>query len=199
MTWSDEVHDSRVAAALAQSRSDRAFKAKGQRVPVSPDASPVQLLVLVGATASALLWKHNADRLRGVRWGQLPVLKQFHDLVFGSKGTKLGGPASASTQSKGKAKKNKKKAASAAASTSAPAQPSTPAPTPAPKASTTAATKEALKPSSIKVPSPTSTLPRQPSLSEGGDAAVPKQVVTSPAPLQASAVAPFLQSTSKVS
>ncbi|GAX77494.1 hypothetical protein CEUSTIGMA_g4938.t1 [Chlamydomonas eustigma] len=106
MTWSDEVHTFRLIQALAQARADRALRRKGLAVPVPENANLLTAAFLLTASSCAVLAKRYADRLKGVQWAQLPILKQFHDLIRGDSGTKLNSKpkSKSSTKSKGRSK-----------------------------------------------------------------------------------------------
>lgn len=172
MTWSDEVHASRLASTLSAARETRSYRVQKQRVPLSPTASPLQVVAMVGAAAGFLLFKRHGPELHKVQWRQVPIIKQFHDLVFGSKGTKLGsGP-------KGKAKKQKAKAPATAAAIKEALKPTaTVKPTKAtPAKPDAAAPKTAAKPSDPVPDAP----------AKAGAA-----MKTAPAPLQQSHIAPF--------
>jgi hypothetical protein len=107
MTWSDEVHTSRLIQTLSQTRADRALRRKGSPIPVTENTNLLTSVFLLAATSCAFAAKRYADRLQDVQWVQLPVLKQFHDLIFGDSVTKLKGSKpkpKSSSKSKGRSK-----------------------------------------------------------------------------------------------
>ena len=90
MAWGEEVHESRLAQSLSEARVSRSLKRRNRSVPVTHNSGPIPAIAAVIAAASWLLFQRNRKTIEAMEWRQLPIVKQFNMLVFGSGGTKLG-------------------------------------------------------------------------------------------------------------
>ena len=68
---------------------ERSLKRRNRPVPVRENAGPFQAIAFISVAASYLLFQRHRRQLAAIQWRQLPVLKQFNILLFGSGGTKL--------------------------------------------------------------------------------------------------------------
>eukprot|EP00197_Chlamydomonas_leiostraca_P015526 CAMPEP_0202867496 /NCGR_PEP_ID=MMETSP1391-20130828/9468_1 /ASSEMBLY_ACC=CAM_ASM_000867 /TAXON_ID=1034604 /ORGANISM="Chlamydomonas leiostraca, Strain SAG 11-49" /LENGTH=197 /DNA_ID=CAMNT_0049547545 /DNA_START=15 /DNA_END=608 /DNA_ORIENTATION=+ len=83
MGWSEDVHSQRVAQAVATARRERHLKRKGVPVKVAPNASPVAFVLAAGAAAGFVAFRIYEKQLRSIQWKELPVIKQFSQLITG--------------------------------------------------------------------------------------------------------------------
>ena len=90
MTWSDDVHASRLAQSLSTARVERSLKRRNRPVIIRENSGPVPAIAIVAAAASYLLIQRHRAAWEAIKWKDPPIIKQFHALVFGSGGTKLG-------------------------------------------------------------------------------------------------------------
>lgn len=84
MTWSEEVHARRVSSTLIAARKERILRKKGLPVPVEENAEPGPFTAFLGAAVVFVLWRKYEKRIQAVNWKSLPVIKQFHSLLFGN-------------------------------------------------------------------------------------------------------------------
>ena len=98
MTWSDDVHASRLAQSLSTARVERSLKRRNRPVVVQENSpSPVPAIAIIASVASVILLQRHRSAWEAIKWRQLPLVKQFYALVFGSGGTKLGNKAKLTT------------------------------------------------------------------------------------------------------
>jgi len=77
MSWTEDVHVTRMAASLAQARRDYRLQRRGYPVTVTPDTHARPFAVMLAAAAGLVWWRTEGRKLRGRDWRQLPVVKQF--------------------------------------------------------------------------------------------------------------------------
>jgi hypothetical protein len=103
MGWSQDVHESRTRASIAQARQDYRLQRRGYAVPLRPDAKPAPFVSMVAALASLVWWRKEGRRLRGRDWRRLPLVRQFYELLTNQ-------PVQASTSVRSKLPKSSGKA-----------------------------------------------------------------------------------------
>mmetsp|Transcript_5451 Transcript_5451/g.12074 ORF Transcript_5451/g.12074 Transcript_5451/m.12074 type:complete len:200 (+) Transcript_5451:166-765(+) len=103
MGWSEEVHQSRVSNALREARIDLRLKRKGLENDNMETASLGPFAALVGAAVSLIVLHSNKKKIQSIRWKELPVLKQFHQLIYGTGSSKAGSKSAARAANAGKA------------------------------------------------------------------------------------------------
>lgn len=79
--WSEEVHQNRVLAAVTTARQESRLKKNGAKVPVTPNQGSGGFLVAVGAVVGLVGFRLYERQLRQIKWKQLPVIRQFHQLL----------------------------------------------------------------------------------------------------------------------
>ncbi len=85
MGWTDEVHTSRVGEAIGRARRERQLRKKGAAVVEQPNAGAAAFLLATAASGAFLLWKRYEKQLATVKWLELPVIKQFDELLHGKR------------------------------------------------------------------------------------------------------------------
>lgn len=104
MGFSEEVHKHQLSQSITRAKEEVALKAQGQTVPArSPKADLPAFLVATAVAAGFVAYKKNQSRVDKLlqRWQELPVLKQFYELVHG-KAPQRGQKAKAASKGSGK-------------------------------------------------------------------------------------------------
>lgn len=82
-SWTEAVHENRLAKTLELARVQRKSKKAGRPAPRSSDAPLTAVAGMAAALVGAVWIKHNRERIvwRLARWKELPVVRQFVALV----------------------------------------------------------------------------------------------------------------------
>jgi hypothetical protein len=83
MGWSDEVHESRMAAELNLARAERRVRKRGFPVPVLETAEPSPFLALAVVASGLYAWQHFGPAV-GSFMAQNPLFQSLKSLILSS-------------------------------------------------------------------------------------------------------------------
>ncbi|KAG2495734.1 hypothetical protein HYH03_006332 [Edaphochlamys debaryana] len=82
MTWTDEVHENRLQAAIVRASAERKLRKRGLPVPVMPTSNTGPVVAMVALASGLVAWQRWGGFVRSQVFGH-PLARQLRTLIFG--------------------------------------------------------------------------------------------------------------------